>query len=242
MGRDRRSRRRTCARTRGGPCPSPWRSCWAASSSTRRGRRSERPLLCRALSLAVLLAVSHPVVRPPDLRRRPARRLAAHHRDRVAGVPHPGWARPLPADLLLLPQGLLPLVLAGPRRLRGARREVRLHRRDALSPAAPELPPLYVVRGDLLHRGPGLGCAPGLPLSGARRDDRFGIGVGTIVMWINVVLLAGYTFSCHSCRHVCGGHVNAFSKAPRATRSGASSRGSTSATPCSRGSRCSAWA
>ena len=43
---------------------------------------------------------------------------------------------------------------------------------------------------------------------------QFGIGVGTIVMWINVVLLAGYTFSCHSCRHVCGGHVDVFSKAP----------------------------
>ena len=44
----------------------------------------------------------------------------------------------------------------------------------------------------------------------------FGIGVGTLVMWINVVLLAAYTFSCHSCRHVCGGHVNVFSKAPGA--------------------------
>lgn len=43
---------------------------------------------------------------------------------------------------------------------------------------------------------------------------RFGIGVGTIVMWINVILLAGYTFSCHSCRHVCGGHVDVFSRAP----------------------------
>ena len=43
---------------------------------------------------------------------------------------------------------------------------------------------------------------------------RFGIGVGTLVMWINVILLAGYTFSCHSCRHVCGGHVDMFSKAP----------------------------
>ena len=47
-----------------------------------------------------------------------------------------------------------------------------------------------------------------------RFPDGFGIGVGTIVMWINVLLLAGYTFSCHSCRHVCGGHVNLFSKAP----------------------------
>jgi hypothetical protein len=44
---------------------------------------------------------------------------------------------------------------------------------------------------------------------------RLGIGVGTLVMWLNVVFLAGYTFSCHSCRHVCGGHVDAFSKAPR---------------------------
>ena len=43
---------------------------------------------------------------------------------------------------------------------------------------------------------------------------QFGIGVGTIVMWINVLFLAGYTFSCHSCRHVCGGHVDVFSKAP----------------------------
>jgi hypothetical protein len=43
---------------------------------------------------------------------------------------------------------------------------------------------------------------------------QFGLGVGTIVMWINVILLAGYTFSCHSCRHVCGGHVDVFSKAP----------------------------
>jgi hypothetical protein len=43
---------------------------------------------------------------------------------------------------------------------------------------------------------------------------RFGIGVGTLVMWINVIFLAGYTFSCHSCRHVCGGHVNAFSTSP----------------------------
>jgi len=43
---------------------------------------------------------------------------------------------------------------------------------------------------------------------------RFGVGVGTIVMWVNVILLAAYTFSCHSCRHVCGGHVDAFSQTP----------------------------
>ena len=43
---------------------------------------------------------------------------------------------------------------------------------------------------------------------------QLGMGVGTLVMWLNVILLAGYTFSCHSCRHVCGGHVDSFSKAP----------------------------
>jgi hypothetical protein len=47
-----------------------------------------------------------------------------------------------------------------------------------------------------------------------RGGTSFGIGVGTLVMWINVIFLAGYTFSCHSCRHVCGGHVDMFSKAP----------------------------
>jgi hypothetical protein len=47
-----------------------------------------------------------------------------------------------------------------------------------------------------------------------RFPDGFGIGVGTIVMWINVIFLAGYTFSCHSCRHVCGGHLDSFSTAP----------------------------
>ena len=47
-----------------------------------------------------------------------------------------------------------------------------------------------------------------------RFPDGFGIGVGTLVMWANVLLLGLYTFSCHSCRHICGGHVDAFSRAP----------------------------
>jgi hypothetical protein len=47
-----------------------------------------------------------------------------------------------------------------------------------------------------------------------RFPNGFGIGVGTLVMWANVILLAGYTFSCHSCRHVCGGHLDVFSRAP----------------------------
>jgi hypothetical protein len=46
-------------------------------------------------------------------------------------------------------------------------------------------------------------------------EGRFGIGVGTLVLLANAALLTLYSFSCHSCRHLCGGHLNVFSKAPR---------------------------
>jgi hypothetical protein len=36
----------------------------------------------------------------------------------------------------------------------------------------------------------------------------FGIGGGTLVLTINVLLLGGYTFSCHSLRHLAGGCVD----------------------------------
>ena len=42
----------------------------------------------------------------------------------------------------------------------------------------------------------------------------FGIGIGTIVLAINVVLLGGYTFGCHSLRHLVGGFRDQFSAAP----------------------------
>jgi hypothetical protein len=42
----------------------------------------------------------------------------------------------------------------------------------------------------------------------------FGIGVGTVVLATNVVLLGGYLFGCHSMRHVVGGYADAISRAP----------------------------
>ena len=42
----------------------------------------------------------------------------------------------------------------------------------------------------------------------------FGVGVGTLVMFTNVVLLSGYTLGCHSMRHVLGGIMKHLSKAP----------------------------
>src|SRR5205085_2287008 len=40
---------------------------------------------------------------------------------------------------------------------------------------------------------------------GFRFDGHFGIGVGSLVLLINVVLLACYAFGCHSIRHIVGG-------------------------------------
>jgi len=42
----------------------------------------------------------------------------------------------------------------------------------------------------------------------------FGLGVGTLVLATNVVLLGGYTFSCHSFRHLIGGGRDELSKTP----------------------------
>ena len=42
----------------------------------------------------------------------------------------------------------------------------------------------------------------------------FGIGVGTLVLFVNVVLLGGYALGCHSLRHLVGGGRDEISKAP----------------------------
>ncbi len=45
-------------------------------------------------------------------------------------------------------------------------------------------------------------------------SDGFGIGVGTLVLSLNVVLLGGYTFGCHSLRHLVGGRCDTLSNKP----------------------------
>src|SRR5919109_3820175 len=45
-------------------------------------------------------------------------------------------------------------------------------------------------------------------------DGGFGIGLGSLVLTANVILLWGYTLSCHSCRHIVGGRLKNFSKHP----------------------------
>jgi hypothetical protein len=45
-------------------------------------------------------------------------------------------------------------------------------------------------------------------------DGGFGVGLGTLIMLGNVVLLWAYTTSCHSCRHIIGGRLRNFSAHP----------------------------
>ena len=52
----------------------------------------------------------------------------------------------------------------------------------------------------------------------ATGQESFGIGVGTLVLATNVVLLSSYTLGCHSFRHLVGGRLDQFSRHPTQTR------------------------
>ena len=41
-------------------------------------------------------------------------------------------------------------------------------------------------------------------------DGKFGVGVGSLVLTGNVILLSCYTFGCHSLRHLIGGRLDCF--------------------------------
>ena len=45
-------------------------------------------------------------------------------------------------------------------------------------------------------------------------DGKFGIGVGTLVLAVNVILLGGYTLGCHSFRHLAGGGIGRLAGRP----------------------------
>ena len=64
-----------------------------------------------------------------------------------------------------------------------------------------------------------LGCLWWEGLAAFFRNGRFGIGVGTTVMVINAALLTGYTFGCHSWRHLIGGRHDCFTCEQRPTTS-----------------------
>lgn len=42
-------------------------------------------------------------------------------------------------------------------------------------------------------------------------NGKLGMGVGTLVLLVNIILLTTYTLSCHSLRHLAGGNLDCFS-------------------------------
>jgi hypothetical protein len=50
--------------------------------------------------------------------------------------------------------------------------------------------------------------------TGADGRRHFGIGVGTLILTMNVILLGSYTFGCHSLRHLVGGGCDVLSDKP----------------------------
>jgi hypothetical protein len=53
------------------------------------------------------------------------------------------------------------------------------------------------------------------------RDGQPGIGVGSLVLTINAILIGGYTFGCHSLRHLIGGGDDAMSCGEKTLKYGA---------------------
>jgi hypothetical protein len=45
-------------------------------------------------------------------------------------------------------------------------------------------------------------------------DGGFGLGLGTLILLVNIVFIWAYTLSCHSCRHITGGRLKNFSRHP----------------------------
>ena len=52
---------------------------------------------------------------------------------------------------------------------------------------------------------------PVFDANGTKVGTEFGIGVGSIVLLLNAVFIAGFTFGCNSLRHIVGGNVDCFS-------------------------------
>jgi hypothetical protein len=42
----------------------------------------------------------------------------------------------------------------------------------------------------------------------------FGIGLGSVIMTVNIAFITLYTISCHSCRYMCGGFLDQFHRRP----------------------------
>ena len=168
----------------------------------------------------------------------------------VAGLGHAGLADPLdagrlPRHLLLLPRRLLQGFLGRSAHLRRRRATQGYWGERWLAPGRAERPSLFPVPRPGV---PGASC----PSTSTRRAGspsrqrdavHFGIGVGTLVLALNVVLLGGYTLGCHSLRHLVGGFLDQLTRqAGTQTRLRLRRAASTAATWSGPGAVSSGWA
>jgi hypothetical protein len=110
----------------------------------------------------------------------------------------PMGAGRISSDLLLLSRRLLQSLLGRSTGVCRGRTAFGLSRRAKISTYFAERPPILLIP-----------CAVG-----ADGSRHFGIGVGTLVLVLNVILLGGYTFGCHSLRHLVGGRCDQLSSKP----------------------------
>ena len=156
----------------------------------------QQRLLRQALHLAVLLAVHRRPLRRRGVEVAPDRRLVPL----VAGVAHPDRGRSAsgsPATTTARPT----TARSGSRhRPAPSASRTGATRRVAVPADPAERPPLLLVRRADLRGHPVLRRVRAFIYW--PRPRRFGMGLGTLVMLVNVVFIWLYTASCHSCRHL----------------------------------------
>ncbi len=73
---------------------------------------------------------------------------------------------------------------------------------------------LYFALVFLLFLAYDVVMATQFPVGDDPHQTIFGIGIGTLLMAVNVTFVCLYTFGCHSFRHLVGGVLDVFSKSP----------------------------
>ena len=152
-----------------------WPLAFGVYSISRRARQ-RLPLHARrrAVPLAVLLAGP--------------RQTRAPHQLHVRVLRHVGPAR-VPAHLLLLPQGVLPRVLPGPARCAVAGSGAALPGRDALPFVLLNFHRFFLYLAAIVSGSSGT-TRSGRSVQGRRRLAHFGVGLGSLIMLVNVILLS----------------------------------------------------
>ena len=162
----------------------------------------------------------------------------------LAGAADPADSRAVPLHVLLLSRRVLQSVLERSAVLHRRRAAEELLGRELVSARPAERSPLHAVHLGVRADDPRVRRVEGDVVRRSRRPDdvTFGIGVGTLVLIANVVLLGGYLFGCHSMRHVVGGCVDQLSRAPLGLPPTTASAASTAGTWSGPGPACSASA